>query len=183
MTTTHVMLDLETQDSSKTAVIISIGAVAFNPNTGEFGERFSVNVDPETCLAVGLTRSDSTMKWWSAQSQAAQDSWKVNPISIQDALKSFSEFMGRNGLKIVWGNGSDFDNVILGNAYDAAKMPLPWRYSNNRCFRTMKGEFSVPEPTRMGTHHNGLDDAVHQAKWLVEIYKKFKPATLTTPSA
>jgi inhibitor of KinA sporulation pathway (predicted exonuclease) len=66
----------------------------------------------------------------------------------------------------LWGNGSDFDNVLLAQAYAAAKMDYPIRYYNNRCFRTLKNlGLAVQEPQREGTFHNALDDAKHQAKW------------------
>ncbi len=179
----QVVVDLETQDSAGTAVIIAFGAVVFDPDTGIIGEKFSVNVDPQTCLAVGMTTSEDTLKWWSAQSSAAQAAWKVNPISIQDCLKQFTEFMVRNKVKVVYGNGATFDNVIVRNAYAACKMNAPWRYTGDFCFRTLKGLFKVPEPVRAGTHHNALDDAVHEANWLIAILKQYRPVTSTNPTA
>ncbi|MCV5360349.1 3'-5' exoribonuclease, partial [Escherichia coli] len=36
----HLMIDLETMDNKPTSAIASIGAVFFDPETGEMGEQF-----------------------------------------------------------------------------------------------------------------------------------------------
>ncbi len=38
----HIMLDLETLDTTSSAVVISIGAVAFDPETNALGDKFYV---------------------------------------------------------------------------------------------------------------------------------------------
>ena len=47
------------------------------------------------------------------------------------ALQSLAVFLGENA--ILWGNGSDFDNAILANAYRAIGQQQPWKFWNNRC--------------------------------------------------
>ena len=68
----------------------------------------------------------------------------------------------------IWGNGASFDPVLWGSAYDAMHHPRPWRFWNERCFRTVKALYPhVPVPPRSGTHHNALADALHQALHLM----------------
>lgn len=172
MTTQHVMVDLETQASSGDAVIIAFGAVAFNPQTGEIGATFSMNIDPQSCLDIGLVRSQETMDWWASQSQAAQDAWKENPVPIKDALAAFTEFVKKNcGPKAYfWGNGATFDNIIVRNAYTKAGMKAPWPYYTDMCYRTMKNVYPNIPMVREGVHHKALSDAISQAKHLIAIY-------------
>ncbi|MBV5342719.1 3'-5' exoribonuclease, partial [bacterium] len=88
-----------------------------------------------------------------------------------DALQNFSEWIPKRAT--VFGNGSDFDNVILSNAYLRLSMERPWPKFNDRCFRTIKSMFkSVQQPVREGVHHSALDDAKHQALWLLKIYEE-----------
>ncbi|EAZ1146628.1 3'-5' exoribonuclease, partial [Salmonella enterica] len=46
----HLMVDLETMGNGPYAPVISIGAVFFDPNTGETGEDFSVNISLESSM-------------------------------------------------------------------------------------------------------------------------------------
>lgn len=69
----------------------------------------------------------------------------------------------------VWGNGSDFDNVILRNAYAAIGSTYPWRYNDNMCYRTIKNLAPDVKMARQGVHHNALDDARSQALHLIAI--------------
>ena len=99
---------------------------------------------------------------------------QAKALSLPDALTEFSNWIPKGA--IVWGNGSDFDNVILKNAYRLVDMPVPWPKFNDRCFRTMKAIFKdVQRPKREGIAHSALDDAIFQATWILKIFEeKFK---------
>ena len=73
----------------------------------------------------------------------------------------------------IWGNGAAFDNVVLASAFRATGMQVPWAFWNDRCYRTVKSLFSNVKLKRSGTHHNALDDAVTQAKHLLEIAEHY----------
>lgn len=167
------MLDLETYDTAPSAVILSIGAVKFDED-GCY-ERIYINCAAphhiEQQKLRGRTVSDSTMQWWEKQSeQARQVFTDPGSVSLEVALDLFANFLG-TGAK-VWGNGSDFDNVLLINAYHMYGMRTPWKYHDSRCFRTLKN--LAPrnlEPQRVGTYHNALDDAIFQAIWAQAVLK------------
>ncbi|EFG2334545.1 exonuclease, partial [Escherichia coli] len=57
----HLMIDLETMGKNPDAPIISIGAIFFDPQTGDMGPEFSKTIDLET--AGGVIDRD-TIKWW-----------------------------------------------------------------------------------------------------------------------
>lgn len=170
----HVMLDIETLDNTKTAVIVSIGAVRFDLDRLELGDEFYAPVTAESCRKVGLTEGESTLAWWAKQSEAARLVLS-DPMArtIQDALTDFSSFVSKFYDTKVWGMGSTFDNVIVQNAYQACGMKCPWSYRNDMCFRTMLKMFPQPYCSD-GVAHNALDDARRQAKTLIEIWRQLK---------
>lgn len=162
-----VMVDLETKGSRPGAIILSIGAVAFADTLAE--RRFYTVISAQSCVDAGLFEEADTMEWWKDQSPQAREvlaEADASPITLRDALSAFGDFLsgygGTAGVR-VWGNGSDFDNAILAAAYEAVDMTQPWKFWNNRCFRTVKNLTTVPAPKREGVHHNALDDAIFQA--------------------
>lgn len=172
----HLMLDLETLGNNSRSPISAIGAVLFDPQAGIVDETFYRVIDIACYDQYKdyFTIDYSTVRWWMEQSDAAIKSTFVSQdkVPLDAALEAFQQFVpSRNGTKI-WGNGADFDNVILGAAYDALSMNKPWKYSNNRCFRTVKDLVGITIPyVKTGTVHNALDDAKNQANFLIEAFK------------
>ncbi|EEZ7954392.1 exonuclease, partial [Escherichia coli] len=114
----HLMIDLETMGKNPDAPIISIGAIFFDPQTGEMGPEFSKTIDLET--AGGVIDRD-TIKWWLKQSREAQSAILTDEIPLDDALLQLREFIDENSGEFfvqVWGNGATFDNVILRRSYE-----------------------------------------------------------------
>jgi len=174
-----IMVDIETLDTTQSAVVLSIGAVAFDPLTKELGEKFYVEfTDLEVQQRVGRTVSVDTVRWWMQQDELAKRLFADQPVagvrrvSTAQGLSEFSAFIARNGgrdMKL-WGNGADFDNLIIGSLYESFSMDKPWSYGRNRCYRTLKRLFGEGvKINRVGVHHNGLDDAITQATHLQEI--------------
>ncbi|ENI6355966.1 3'-5' exoribonuclease, partial [Escherichia coli] len=75
----HLMIDLETMGKNPDAPIISIGAIFFDPQTGEMGPEFSKTIDLET--AGGVIDRD-TIKWWLKQSREAQSAILTDEIPL-----------------------------------------------------------------------------------------------------
>lgn len=183
----HCMLDLETMSTAPNAAVIAIGAVMFNlkPKFGvdPMGPEFYRVIDLKSSMGHGLVVDASTIQWWMRQEDAARNLFVDNPGSpLPAVLADFSSWLswaaGRTtNIVKVWGNGSDFDNVILKSAYDACGLEVPWKYSNNRCYRTMRA-MMFPNATAApfkGTKHNALDDAKNQAIHLVMSQGEAKP--------
>jgi DNA polymerase III epsilon subunit-like protein len=166
----HVMVDLETMDNKPTAAITAIGAVAFDPDTGELGERFYVKVDLQTSMDAGLTVSADTINWWLMQADEPRKEMARKGHPLPFVLEQFSEFL--RPYQFVWGNGAAFDNAILQTAYAKVGQPLPWKFWNDRCYRTVKSMYPDVKLERVGNLHNALDDAVSQATHLIAIYKE-----------
>ncbi|EQB7258494.1 3'-5' exoribonuclease domain-containing protein, partial [Escherichia coli] len=108
----HLMIDLETMGKNPDAPIISIGAIFFDPQTGDMGPEFSKTIDLET---AGGVIDRGTIKWWLKQSREAQSAIMTDEIPLDDALLQLREFIDENSGEFfvqVWGNGANFDNTI-----------------------------------------------------------------------
>lgn len=161
-----VMVDLETLDTKPTATIVSVGAVKFN-REGIIDKFYKV-VDIQSCIDAGFTVSGDTLKWWLSQRGAA-NVFKDGTVHIATALFAFNDWVGSNEDIVLWGNGAAFDNAILSNAYSTLRIQQPWKFWNDRCYRTIAA-LSDHRRVQKGTHHNALDDAISQAEHLIEIY-------------
>jgi exodeoxyribonuclease VIII len=151
------------------AAIVSIGAVRFDK---EVIETFYQTISLESCASIGMDIDANAVVWWLKQACRPRLEIALADSEIRETLWNLSNWMIKDfpgGPSEVWGNGSDFDNVILENAFDRIGVEAPWKFYNNRCFRTMKNQFPVEPPAREGDLHNALDDAIHQAKHLIEI--------------
>ena len=126
--------------------------------------------------ATSPSRSDdpSTVTWWLKQSDEARAEFARPSVSIGVALDLFRVWLQHVALPSpsrvsIWGNGADFDNVILANAYTRAGQTPPWSHWNNRCYRTIKSTTQGLAIERTGTHHCAVDDAESQARHLIEL--------------
>ncbi|END6498175.1 3'-5' exoribonuclease [Escherichia coli] len=177
----HLMIDLETMGKNPDAPIASIGAVFFDPQTGEQGPEFIKIIDMGTC---GGTVDISTIEWWLQRSGEARAAILADRIPLDDALLQLREFIDENSGEFfvqVWGNGANFDNVILRRSYERQEIPCPWRYTNDRDVRTIVAlglvmDFDARSViTFEGERHNALHDARYQAKYVSAIWQKLFP--------
>lgn len=162
----HLMLDLETMGVNPDAAITAIGAVMFDLETGELGDTFYRVIDLATAVDRGGVMDASTVLWWMQQSDEARRIYTTQGGDYLLALEDFAGFCYHRQPTDVWGNGAMFDNAILARAYQRAKMPQPWSFRADRCFRTFKALFPCDPPPREGVYHNALDDAIFQVKHL-----------------
>ncbi|MBZ9555743.1 exonuclease [Escherichia coli] len=177
----HLMIDLETMGKNPDAPINALAGKFFDPATGEMGPEFSKTIDLET--AGGVIDRD-TIKWWLKQSREAQSAILTDEIPLDDALLQLREFIDENSGEFfvqVWGNGANFDNVILRRSYERQEIPCPWRYTNDRDVRTIVAlglvmDFDARSViTFEGERHNALHDARYQAKYVSAIWQKLFP--------
>jgi len=172
------MLDLETLSTKPNAAIVSIGACICD-NTQRFIETsFQAHVNLNTYFNTSNNAFDvsgATLQWWLNQSSEAQQATFIaNASSLDDALDSFDTYLVENNAQNIpiYGNGADFDNVVLTQAYAFYFKSLPWNFRMNRCYRTMKNLVPSVEITRKaGEHHNAKADAENQAVHLLEIFE------------
>lgn len=159
----NVMVDIETLDTERTAVILSIGACTMAPFTDTLTFYEEILADTQ----FERTKSLSTIDWWKTQSNYPGGGFR----NLQDVLKDFSRYLSSlRAEPIIWCKGTDFDTAILAHAYRQFDMEVPWKYNSVRDFRTLKKLFpcSPAYPANPNAHH-ALGDALHQAAELREM--------------
>ena len=176
----HVMIDLETFGTRSNSVVVSIGAVAFDPYSDSLlGASFHEAIDLKSAIGHGLKMDPSTVLWWLEQSQNAQMALvhKVKGASsLATTLGAFRGFLQRVSPDVkVWGNGADFDLALLQDAYESIGSEKPWKYNASRCYRTLLAEFGRPEDkVAPELAHDALADAIAQAKTAQNIFARLR---------
>ncbi|WP_127471953.1 3'-5' exonuclease [Thiomicrorhabdus aquaedulcis] len=181
----NLMIDIETLGTKPGSVIASIGAVFFNPATGETGAEFEVLISVEASKKLGLTTDAATVAWWDKQSKNAQQQLQGS-LSPELAMDDFLQFVishcERDKVK-AWGNGASFDPVLIEAAFDKCNqryevsVEAPFKYWNIRDVRTLVdlGREIGFDPKRDmpfdGVPHSALADAKHQAKYVSAIWQ------------
>ncbi|MEG2226338.1 MAG: 3'-5' exoribonuclease [Citrobacter sp.] len=181
---THLMVDLETMGSGPDAPIVSIGAVFFEPSSGNTGAEFYQVVSLESSMSFGMKPDASTIQWWLKQSSEARSAILVDEaMGLRETLELLADFISENAANgshtvQLWGNGCSFDNVILRRAYALTETPFAVPFWNDRDVRTMvelgksvgiNPRFDIPFE---GDMHNALSDARHQVKYVSAIWQR-----------
>jgi hypothetical protein len=171
----HCMVDIETLSNEFNAVILSIGAVQFDPDGG-VGDKFYKVINVQSCLDAGMGINKETLAWWSKQNKEAQKvliEAKNSPLTLAVALHELAVWSNGLGLKHWWSNGASFDLPIIKQAYINCKMvnEVPWKFWDEMCVRTITTLFPVDKPTRQGVYHNALDDSLFQIEHVQKCFK------------
>lgn len=165
-----VMIDLETLGTTADAVILSIGAVKFNLESGDIDDAgFYASVSVTSNLDLGRRVSEDTLKWWMQQTPAAQAVFHEPKDTLESSLRGLIEWFGHDQRR-VWSNGADFDLPMLAHAFTQLGLTIPWQFFNSRCFRTYKALPAASNLSKLKNDHNALRDAVNQAKFAQAIY-------------
>lgn len=181
-----IMIDIETMGKAANAAIIAIGAVEFDPMTGETGEEFEYHIDWEDAFSKGAVDID-TIKWWMGQSDEARTYAIQDGFPLQTVLLLLAEFIkaaNGNDVVTVWSNGSIFDLKILEVTYANLGVEAPWGFrAVNDCRtveRLVEGFVTRDNIDRDGLHHGALDDAKYQVKYISEMYAAIRDGLFET---
>lgn len=166
----NVMVDLETLAVTADAVVVSIGAVKFTHKKIE-DSAFYTPVSVNSNLNLGRRVDENTLSWWMSQPETARKVFSQPAVTVEEALSQFAHWLGDDPV-FMWANGADFDLAILQHAYAQLGLEVPWKFWNNRCFRTVKSFSKVRAPAAPSVAHNALDDAIAQARHLQLIWKE-----------
>lgn len=170
-----LMIDLETLGVNEDAIVLSIGAVFFDVETGELGQSYYVELDADEQLKLGRKINYSTILWWIKQSEAAKMALKEQGENVGPALKRFKLWVENVGGPDVrpWGNGSMFDIGIIESLLIKYDIPIPWSFRNIMDLRTFQrfvaNGSKIP---RSEGHHNAQTDAKDQALFVINHARK-----------
>ncbi|WP_234782805.1 3'-5' exonuclease, partial [Enterobacter hormaechei] len=181
---THLMVDIEAFGKKADSPVVSIGAVFFDPSTGNTGSEFYKVISLESAMASGGVPDASTIIFWlKASPEARSELVMDDAIPLDDALLQLNEFITENAANgpdsvQVWGNGATYDNVLLEASYDRTGIPCPWKFWNNRDVRTVvelgkavgcEPRYEIPFE---GEPHKAISDALHQVKYVSAIWQR-----------
>lgn len=171
----HIALDLETASLEKSAAIVQLAAAVI-PVGAMKGcyPTFDSRISLQSCEHVLLHVSKETMEWWNTQDPELRKKVFSGTTQIGDALLDFYDWTkslaGTTGQIVLWGNGTEFDNVVLQNAWELF-MEWPFHYRNAHHLRTLLT--TVPLDVQERAHNRFLadnpgnvqHDALHDARY------------------
>ena len=169
-----VMLDLETLSTRPESVILTIGAVKFDPwgeeVDAESGLYMRVDVDEQ--LAMDRHVLESTVEWWGKQDEAVREEalGESNRESLDTMTRALNKFLV--GVENIWCQGPAFDIVILENLYRQLSKPTPWQFWQIRDSRTLFGVHGDPREKGRTAAHNALMDCYYQARGVQDVYQR-----------
>lgn len=169
----HLMIDMETMAVSPRAVVLSLGAVHFNPWSTGYGEKIYFKIDLDDQDKLGREIDPNTLDWWAKQDPKIMDE-AFSPhdrIPLTEAMDRFHKFAW--GCDCFWSHGATFDLVIIEDILRQLKRPLPWNYWQLRDTRTLFDLGYDPDMPQ-GSKHDALQDAIRQATGVQNIYAKLK---------
>jgi DNA polymerase III epsilon subunit-like protein len=161
------MVDIESLGTEPGAVILSIGAVVFDAGGVDEDGGFYAEVDSVSCQDAGLTIDADTLDWWLGEDEEAK-TVLTGGDPLADVLSEFASWFTRQDADEVWANSPSFDCRLLGAAFDAVDVDVPWEYWNERDFRTLSdlpgaaSDVSIDDADAVD--HDAFDDAVVQAR-------------------
>lgn len=174
------MLDFETLDVADCPVILSMGAVVFNENG--IVDCISEKIDQQSCLDLGCTISESTLKWWEEQSTEAHKAAFGGKTNIGYAMGMLVGLFSKYECEEIWSAGALADIRWANNILIKLNLEKPWKYHKEMCFRTFRKYMHQIDFEKSGTVHNALDDAINQAKYWIKVqnYKSCASISIDT---
>ena len=173
----HLMFDLETMAVTPRAVVLTLGAVTFNPFSNEIYDELYFRIDIDDQDRLGRDVDPNTLDWWAKQDAAVMEEAfsPDNRVPLEDAVQQFHKFAW--GCNKVWSHGSVFDIIMMEDIYRQLNRTQPWNFYDCRDTRTLF-DLADPEMEKSATQqHNALFDAIRQAKGVQNVYRKLGKTT------
>ena len=165
------MVDLETMAVSPNAVVLTLGAVHFNPYGNGYSDKLYLKLSIDDQDALSREVDPNTLDWWARQDKAIMEE-AFSPddrVSVSDAVDQFHKFAW--GCDKFWSHGAVFDLMILEDMYRQVNRTPPWEFWRCRDTRTLF-DLADPEMEKSVEQHNALFDAIRQAKGVQTVYRK-----------
>jgi len=154
----HCMIDIETLDTSPTALVLSVGACKFDPYSEDKPTEHRLwlpSLEPQ--LEMGRTTSESTLEWWAQQDKEILERalTEEGRVPLDDFFKDLNSYVV--GADKIWCQGPQFDMVILESMYAMAEHHWSWAYWQISDSRTLFN--LMPSDPRKAVGQADLHDA------------------------
>ncbi|TCL06853.1 3'-5' exonuclease [Sodalis ligni] len=193
----NITIDIETFDTKPSAVILSIGAFAFdiknlsetqaaiimtaqNSESAQYSEQsFYGLVDTFDQLMRCRSVSRETQQWWYKKGAGARAALVGERETLETQLLNLSSWVAQHRDARIFFRGTDFDGIILEHAYRMCGMECPWNYNGKRDVRTYidamshsaRGYLKDHQPCFAMVKHNSLHDAMNDAEQMAVAYQ------------
>ncbi len=155
----HIMVDLETLGTKPNSLLLTIGAVRFDPWANDSDtpveelDHFYRRVSIESFEGIDHNIDDATLAWWGKQSEEVQAEAfaEEDRHPIDQVLSDFYKWCG--GLNAIWANGSGFDLNIIEHFSRELKRGVAWNYWQARDARTLYALVPGLERPKTAKHH------------------------------
>jgi|TARA_R110000803_G_scaffold42597_5_gene91294 hypothetical protein len=172
---THAMIDIETLGTEPDAVVLSVGAVKFDPYNSiepHTKQLWRPTVDAQT--EGGRSVLESTLEWWAKQPQHIQDEAFSDEgrIPLIEFASQLNKYLV--GVDKIWCQGPQFDMVILENLYKQFDQHRGWAFWQIMDCRTVFN--MMPKDPRKAIQqnlHSADADAYYQALCVQQSYSHF----------
>lgn len=169
------MVDIETLATDPNAVVLSIGAVKFDPFSKTKPHAKTLwrpNIDEQ--VRQGRSISDSTLEWWAKQDAHVRDVTFTDDdrMSVLQFMKELNKYLV--GVDKIWCHGPQFDMVIIENMFDQFEHHQNWKFwqvcDSRTIFNLMPSD---PRKAIQENLHSADDDAYWQAVCVQLTYEHF----------
>lgn len=194
----NAVFDLETLARDPYAVVLSIGAVFFDPeedsaNDETYQKLIETGFHVKFSVVNQITKykrnvEDETLEWWSKQSPEARKILKPSDedVDVVSGLLQLNTWLKESGYDFqesyCWSRGTYFDFPMLYSLYNQANVSPGFNGWKIRDTRTMidcltgsrRGKYE-PENAPSGfIAHDALHDAAMDAYRMIDIFNKLK---------
>jgi hypothetical protein len=167
------MLDIETLSTRPESVVLTLGAVKFDPWADEVDTESGLylRIDVDEQLVLDRHVQQETVDWWGTQPEDVREEalGEQERTGLDDSIDQLNRFLV--GSNSIWCQGPAFDIVILENLYRQMGRPTPWQFWQIRDSRTLFGVHGDPREKGRTGAHNALIDCYYQARAVQHIYK------------
>jgi len=173
---THAMIDIETLGTMPNSVVLTVGAVKFDPFTNiepHAPKLWKLDIDEQD--AKGRFVDDKTIEWWSKQDPEIQERSFTDEgrVSNIDFMKDMNAWL--TGCDTIWAQGPQFDMVILENLFRDFDMHMNWFFWQVSDCRTLfKMMPKDPRKDIQEDLHDALADAHWQAVCVQQFFRDYK---------
>lgn len=204
LTGRHVMVDLETLGTGKSAAWLQVGACEFFPEEDRIGLLFNMYVDMGSSFAAQRAVDPGAFMYWLADAPADARERMVAGLrdapSLVEVLHALADFCrtsnGQRGLGKksaepdgVWGHGAAFDCAMVEDTYAAMSLKCPFGHRAIRDTRTIfsLGDISLSNYCQYGdmrekwpatapphVAHCGLSDSIAQSLAVMAAARKLQ---------
>lgn len=178
-------LDIETMGTEPESALIAVGMVEFHHDEdNEAGDGPRIDREfyvPIHLATVGGEIDAATVLWWMREDlMMARRKWMFSAMPARDALQAMIDWIkvGGNGDDVlIYAKGPQFDCTIVRQTLKRHGFECPWHFRNERDTRTMQAMYrSIKPPEFVGIPHFALDDALHEARCVWNLWRSLNAA-------